>query len=33
MLGRAGSMGVIFTRMEQDNQLTLQSWINELREP
>ena len=27
-----GSMGIIFTRIEQNDQLTLEKWINELRE-
>jgi hypothetical protein len=27
-----GSMGVIFTRIEQKDQLTLEKWLNELRE-
>jgi hypothetical protein len=27
-----GSMGVTFTRIEQSDQLTLDKWINELRE-
>jgi hypothetical protein len=28
----AGSMGVIFTRIEQNDRLTLEEWMNELRE-
>ena len=27
-----GSMGVIFTRIEQNDQLTLEKWLNELRD-
>jgi PilZ domain len=27
-----GSMGVIFTRIEQNDQLILEKWLNELRE-